>query len=136
MGTQKLLNDGITPTANKINEIATRNYNMNNIVQENCGSGKRESLETVINQNQNSDQNSMQHNDRTNTDQCRRSQFIPAQQFRDSSHSYTLHPKPPSPNNGNAFSTLDFDGRIQRHDLRGACRAMDAVLRDQSTRDR
>jgi len=60
--TQKLLNDGITPTANKINEIATRNYNMNNIVQENCGSGKRESLETVINQNQNSDQNSMQHN--------------------------------------------------------------------------
>lgn len=60
---QKLLNDGITPTANKINEIATKNYNMNNIVQENFGSGKKESLETVINQNQNSinHQNSIQH---------------------------------------------------------------------------
>jgi hypothetical protein len=59
--TQKLLNDGITPTANKINEIATRNYNMNNIVQEHSGSGKRESLETVINQTQNPNQNSMQN---------------------------------------------------------------------------
>lgn len=61
--TQKLLNDGITPTANKINEIATKNYNMDNIVQENFGSGKKESLETVINQNHNSinHQNSIQH---------------------------------------------------------------------------
>jgi len=59
--TQKLLNDGITPTANKINEIATRNYNMNNIVQEHSGNGKRESLDTVINQTQNPNQNSMQN---------------------------------------------------------------------------
>lgn len=64
---QKLLNDGITPTANKINEIATKNYNMNNIVQENFGSGKKESLETVINQNQNSIQHSMQHSMQNST---------------------------------------------------------------------
>jgi hypothetical protein len=54
---QKLLNEGITPTADKINEIATRNYNMKQqvVVQEsssNNNNGKRESLETVINQTQ------------------------------------------------------------------------------------
>jgi len=57
---QKLLNDGITPTANKINEIATKNYNMKNIVQEKSGDGKRESLETIINQNQEPNKNSVQ----------------------------------------------------------------------------
>jgi hypothetical protein len=47
--TQKLINDGITPTADKINEIATKNYNVKNTVVQESSSGKRESQETVIN---------------------------------------------------------------------------------------
>jgi len=58
--TQKLLNEGITPTADKINEIAGRNYNMKNIVvQESSSSGKRESQETLINQTQNTANNNL-----------------------------------------------------------------------------
>jgi hypothetical protein len=42
--TQKLLNEGITPTANNINQIANKDYN----IQENLVEMKKESQETVI----------------------------------------------------------------------------------------
>lgn len=49
--TTKLLNDGITPTADKINEIANEKYNVKNkIVSQESSTGKRSSQETVINQ--------------------------------------------------------------------------------------
>merc|ERR1711988_192580 len=46
--TQKLLNEGITPTANNINQIASKDYNITENLVELKNSEKRESQETLI----------------------------------------------------------------------------------------
>merc|ERR1712038_2038043 len=46
--TQKLLNEGITPTANNINQIANKDYNITENLVEMKNSEKRESQETLI----------------------------------------------------------------------------------------
>merc|ERR1711972_1212073 len=50
--TQKLLNEGITPTANNINQIANKDYNITENLVELKNSEKRESQETLITGNQ------------------------------------------------------------------------------------
>jgi hypothetical protein len=51
--TQKLLNEGITPTANNINQIANQDYNITENLVELKNSEKRESQETLITGNSN-----------------------------------------------------------------------------------
>jgi len=150
--TQKLLNEGITPTANNINQIANKDYN----ITENLVEMKKESQETVVTavpSSSSSSQNiinnhiiqtpisvgvpSLSHDSfvipAANLQVVLKKMNLKIEIFhfifeRFQNYFLILHPKSTSPNNGTFGQSADFNGSTQCFNLRDLGRAMDTVL--------